>query len=76
MRLVTFLFPFFTHLILTSVTANPSVSEVKPTRDLLEDMPATIECRITDIDKRAKGLDGESPSAARRKMKALLSKLS
>jgi hypothetical protein len=64
------------HLILIDATANPSASEVKPTLELLQDMPAKIERRITNIEKRTKSLDGESPSAARRKMKALLSKLS
>jgi hypothetical protein len=61
--------------------ALPTLSQfkVEPTLETLKDIPAKIERRLTNFDKKAKDLDkddGETASATRKKLKALLSKLS
>ena len=69
----------FSCLILTGVLPDTFSSEVEPTMESLKAFPGKIERRIANLDKQTKGLeknDDEAASAARKKLKALLSKLS
>jgi len=65
----------FTHLISTDVLANVSFFEVEPTLELLKAMPGNIERTIANLDKHAKALEKDD-GAAKKKMKAILNRLS